>query len=88
MSAALRGAKKFRVTTSLVGMFKAVGVSVCNVAFFEVPVVSSVARLFRLRTSWKSFSLLVCYPVVFGMLVLSARVLALFMAFISCNVTV
>jgi hypothetical protein len=59
MSAALRGAKKFRVTTSLGGMFKAVVVLVCTVAFFEVPVVSSVARLFRLRTSWKSSSLFV-----------------------------
>jgi hypothetical protein len=49
----------FRVTTSLGGMFKAVDFLVCTVAFFEVPVVSSVARLLRLRTSWKSFSLFV-----------------------------
>jgi hypothetical protein len=53
MSAALRGAKKFRVMTSLGGMFKVVGVLVCTVAFFEVLVVLSVARLFRLRTFWK-----------------------------------
>jgi hypothetical protein len=66
MSSAWIGAKKFRVTTSLGGMFKAVGVLVCTVAFFEVPVVSSVARLFRLRTTWKSFALFVCCPVVFG----------------------
>jgi hypothetical protein len=69
-------------------MFKAVGVLVCTVALIEFPVVSSVTRLFRLRTSWKSSSLYVCYPVIFGMLVWSARVLALIAAFDSCNVTV
>jgi hypothetical protein len=62
MSAALRGVKKFRVTTSLGGMSKAIDVLICTVAFFVVPVVSSVARFFRLRTSWKSssFFLLPC----------------------------
>jgi hypothetical protein len=72
-------------------MVKAVDVLVCTVAFFEVPVVSSVARLSRLsrlRTFWKSSSLFVCCPVVFGTLVWSARVLALITAFNSCNVTV
>jgi hypothetical protein len=52
MSAALRGEKKFRVTNSFGWMYKAVDVLVCTVAFFELPVVSPVARLFRLPTSW------------------------------------
>jgi hypothetical protein len=58
------GAKKFQVTTSLGELFKAGYVSVCTAAFFEVPVVSSVARRFRLRTSWKPSSCVVCCPVV------------------------
>jgi hypothetical protein len=76
MSAVLRGTKVFRVTTSLCGFFKAGDVLVCTAAFFEVPVVSSVARLFRLRTSWKPSFCVVCWPVVFGRLVWSARVLS------------
>jgi hypothetical protein len=39
MSAALRGAKKFRVTTALGGIFKAVDVLVCTAAFRDAPVV-------------------------------------------------
>jgi hypothetical protein len=42
MSAALKGAKNFRVTTSLGGMFNAGDVLFCTAAFFEV---SSEARL-------------------------------------------
>jgi hypothetical protein len=64
-----RGAKNFRVTTSLEGMFKAGDVLVSIVAFFEDPVVSSVGRRFRLRTSWKVSSCVVCCPVGFGTIV-------------------
>jgi hypothetical protein len=64
MSAALRGGENVSGDDHLGWVFKAVYVLVYIVAFFEVPVVSSVARLFSLRTSWKSSSLFVCYLVV------------------------
>jgi hypothetical protein len=51
MFAVLRGAKMFRVTTSLCGIFKVGDVLVCTAGFFKVPVVSSVACHFRLRNS-------------------------------------
>jgi hypothetical protein len=69
-------------------IFKVGDVSVCTAAFFEVPSVSSVVRPFRLRTSWKPPSCVVCCPVAFGELVPSARVLALSTAFNSSEVTV
>jgi hypothetical protein len=51
MSAVLKEAEMFRVTTSLCGIFKMGDVLVCTAAFFEFLVVSSVAHLFRLCTS-------------------------------------
>jgi hypothetical protein len=77
MSAALRGAKTFRVTTSFGGMFKAGDVSFCTAAFFEVPVISSVARFFRLRTFWKPSSCIVCCSVGFSRIICPASVVAL-----------
>jgi hypothetical protein len=81
MSAALRGAKNFRVTTTFGGMFKAVNVLVCTVSFFEVPPVSWVARLFCLRTSWKPSYCVDCCSVTFGEFIWSASVLALSRSF-------
>jgi hypothetical protein len=88
MSAALRGAKKFRVTTSLGGrclrratLWSALPLSLKFQWFRRW-------RRFRLRTSWKPSSCVACCPVVFGRLVWSARVLALITAQNSCNVSV
>jgi hypothetical protein len=49
-------------------MFKADGVLLSTAAFFEVPAVYLVACHFRLHTSWKPSSCVVC-SVTFGELV-------------------
>jgi hypothetical protein len=89
MSAAVREAKKFRVTTSLEGggMFKAGDVLFRTAAFLEFPSVSSGACRFRLRTSGKPSSSVVFCPVAFGKLVWSARVFDLCRACNSSEVT-
>jgi hypothetical protein len=48
------GSEKVSVDDLLGGIFKAGNNLVCTATFFEVPVVSSVARLFGLRSSWKT----------------------------------
>jgi hypothetical protein len=88
MSVALRGAKNFKVTTSLKGIYKVGDVLFCTAVFFEAPAVSSMACRLCLRTSWKPSSSFVCCPVEFGELVWSARVFAWSTAFNSSTVTV
>jgi hypothetical protein len=85
--AALRREKKFRVITSLRGMFQAGDVLVCTAAFFEVPSISLVAGCLCLRTYWILPSCVFCCPVAFGRLVWPASVLALSTALNSCNLT-
>jgi hypothetical protein len=74
----------FRVTTSLGRGY----VSFCTAALFEVQSVSSGARRFRLRTSWKPSSCVLYCPVTFGELIWPERVLALSTALNSSEVTV
>jgi hypothetical protein len=69
-------------------VFKAGDVLVCAAAFFEVQAVSSMACRFRLRTSSKLPSCVVCCPVVLGELIWPDGVLHLSTAFNSCKVPV